>query len=127
MCSGNTDHSSRSTPSTRCRVSTFRNRLILLLLVLSVPALSTLAKTSWFLPQTDTGHYLTVQVKMKAAQPPVLLDRAALENVALRVIAAVVTPEPEFKLAWRDGSDFFVPPIGLTVSLQHRSPPSFLS
>jgi hypothetical protein len=101
-----------------CR--SFVSRAALLLLLLAVPTLSTLAKNSWYLPQTDTGHYLTGAVKMKASCSPVVIDREPL-----RLIGRVIPPRPQFRMRREER---LVPPrtlISLTICLQHRSPPSF--
>jgi hypothetical protein len=97
----------------------FINRAAVLLLLLAVPALSTVAKKSWYLPQADTGHYLTGAVKMRVAHPPTLLARRPL-----RLIAKVVSPRPQVRRHQEPELAPETPSISVTVSLQHRSPPA---
>ena len=93
--------------------------LTLLLLVLSVPFLTTLAKTHWYLPQSDPGHYLTIASKAKVAHPQIVFDRPLLDD-AIRLF------QPELqvqRVAWQD-LEPAIPPISLTFSPQFRSPPA---
>lgn len=95
------------------------NQTALLLLLLAVPALSTLAKTSWYLPQTDTGHRLTNAVKMEVAY-----SQFAFNSVLLQPIAKVAPPLPEARRTIRQAQpEPSVPSIALTVSPQRRPPP----
>lgn len=95
---------------------------LLLLLALAIPTLSTVAKNSWYLPQSDPGHYLTIASKMKVAGSPVMLHRDSLEP-----IARVIPPQPQRGRISRLESEPAVPWISLAVSLQQRSPPSSLA
>jgi hypothetical protein len=98
------------------------SQTLLLLLALAIPTLSTVAKNSWYLPQSDPGHYLTIASKMKVAGPPVMLHRGLLEP-----IARVVPSQPQRGRISRLESEPAVPWISLTVSLQQRSPPASLA
>ena len=98
-------------------------RAVILLLLLAIPTLSTLAKTRWYLPQADAGHYLTGAVKMKVAHSPIVFEGlppqtdvriAPPQQPAIRVTRPI-EPAPE------------IPSISVRVSLQHRSPPFFLN
>jgi hypothetical protein len=95
------------------------NRSAVLLLLLAVPALSTLAKNSWYLPQTDTGHYLTGAIKMKIVHSRLLAHRKPL----LPVTKVVPPPQPEWPEVRRAQPELSVQSIGITVSLRYRSPP----
>jgi hypothetical protein len=96
------------------------NQTALLLLLFAVPALSTLAKTSWYLPQTDTGHCLNNAIKMKVAYSQFVFD-----GVLLQPIAKVAPPLPEARRTSRQTQpEPPVPSISLTVSLQRRPPPA---
>jgi hypothetical protein len=90
------------------------------LLLVAVTGLSTLAKNSPYFPKSDPAHYVNISSKMKGAPPPV-----ALERVPLCVIAKVVPPQP--LLPRNQGVEEISlpsPSIGVTVSIQHRSPPA---
>jgi hypothetical protein len=90
------------------------------LLLFAVTALSTLAKNSQYCPNSSPAHYLNISNKMKGAPLPVLLERAPLYP-----IAKVVPPQP-CTPANRGIEEISLPSpsIGVTVSIQHRSPPS---
>jgi hypothetical protein len=93
-------------------------RILVLLLLLAVPALSTMAKTNWYLPQSNPGHYLTIASKMKVACSPIVFDRGPVARTPI-----IVPPQPlTQKTQWSESKPA-VPWISLTLSLQHRSPP----
>jgi hypothetical protein len=94
---------------------------LLALLLCAVPALATLAKNSWYLPQSNPGHYLNIASKMQVRHCPVLLEKTPLQATA-----KLPTPQPIAPSAREADSEPPKPSIGVTVSLQHRSPP-FLS
>ena len=100
----------------------FLRRVAVVLLLLTVPALSTLAKNSWYLPQADAGHYLTGAVKMRVAHSPELLD-----SRPLRLIANVISPQPQIRKPREPEFAPEIPSISVTVALQHRSPPTLLT
>jgi len=95
------------------------HRTIALLLLLAVPALATMAKTSWYLPQSNPGHYLTIASKMKVACSPVVFDRGPVARIPRVVPPQPLTPQTQWS-EWKPA----IPWISLTLSLQHRSPPS---
>jgi hypothetical protein len=91
---------------------------LLALLLFAVPTLATLAKNSWYLPQSNPGHYLNIASKMQVPHCLLILEKTPLRAIAKLVPAPeVIRGTPE-----RD-SEPPKPSIGLTVSLQHRSPP----
>jgi len=89
------------------------------LLLLAVPTLATLAKKSWYLPQSNPGHYLNIASKMQVRHCP-----SVLAKTPLQAIAKLGPPQPVSR-GIREAD--LEPPkssIGLTVSRQHRSPPT---
>lgn len=94
-------------------------RVAVLLLLLAVPALSTLAKDSWYLPQANTGHYLTGAIKMK-----VVHSRLLAGHRPLLPVAKAVPPLPEVPKVRPSEPELSVPSVAVTVSLRHRSPPA---
>lgn len=86
-------------------------RIVVLLLLLAVPALATMAKTSWYLPQSNLGHYLTIASKMKVACSPVVFDRGPVAR-----IARVVPPQPLTQETQRSEWKPAIPWISLTLS-----------
>jgi hypothetical protein len=95
---------------------------LLALLLFAVPTLTTLAKTSWYLPRSNPVHYLNIASKMRVPQVAVVLNNAPLQPVAMLI------PEPQqvLRSTLEPDSEPPKPSIGVTVSLQHRSPPSAL-
>jgi hypothetical protein len=99
-------------------------RAAILLLLLAIPVLSTLAKQSWYLPQADTAHYLNGAIKMKVSHAP-LLEHWEPSMLAAKLVSLPAAPVQQ-ETIWRENPDVWVPDIGITLSLQHRSPPSLL-
>jgi hypothetical protein len=92
-------------------------------LLFAVAGLSTLAKNSQYFPKSNPTHYVNIANKMKAGSSPVLLERAPLHP-----IANAVTPQPRApKKHEFEKVSLPSPSIGVTVSIQHRSPPSLRS
>jgi hypothetical protein len=90
------------------------------LLILSVPVLSTLAKDSAYLPQSNHAHFINIAAKMKAVDAPVAVN----EPPAALPLVALVLPEPQVPTTRQDQLES--PPVlkvSLKVCLQHRSPP----
>jgi hypothetical protein len=92
---------------------------LLALLLFAVPTLATLAKNSWYLPQSNPGHYLNNASKMRVPHCPVTLEKAPLQPIAKLVPSQPVTQRSEER-----DSEPPKPSVNVTVSLQHRSPPS---
>jgi hypothetical protein len=92
---------------------------LLVLLLFAVPALATLAKQSWYLPQSNPGHYLNIASKMQVPYCPMILEKTPLQ-----AIAKLERPQPLARSAWETDAEPPKPSISVTVSQQHRSPPS---
>jgi hypothetical protein len=93
------------------------------LLLFLVAGLATLAKNVQYLPKANSAHYLNCATKMKASQAACEANRKPLHPVA-RVIPAPPLYRPPRQVEPE------IPPIqliGLTVSVQHRSPPPLVS
>jgi hypothetical protein len=89
-------------------------------LLFAVAVLSTLAKNSPYFPKSNPAHYVNIASKMKASPSPVVLEREPLCP-----IAKVVPPQPpEPRNHGVEEISLPSPSIGVTVSIQHRSPPS---
>jgi hypothetical protein len=98
----------------------FLAKAAILLLLIAVAGLSTLAKHSQYLPKSNPTHFFSNAAKMNVTHLSVLFLPAP--------ICPVVKITPDEK-AFRVLQQIFpekieLPQIGLTVSLQHRSPPS---
>lgn len=94
----------------------------IILLVIAVAGLSTLAKHSRLHPESKSIHYLAQSAKMNvtdvaAFAPPVpVYTVERLTPLGLQPDGRLLVTSDELPL----------PQIGLTISLQHRSPPSLL-
>jgi hypothetical protein len=114
--------SRRSTnPSSLSRGSRFAStRIVVLLLILAVPVLSTLAKDSAYLPQSNTAHFINIAAKMKVADAPLPVTKPQVAEP----LVALVPLEPEVATTRQDELELPpVPKVSLKVCLQHRSPP----
>jgi hypothetical protein len=116
-----TDPIDRVTIRSTGRFRGWRERIVLLLLVFAVPTLAVLAKTSWYLPHSDTGHYLTGAIKMKTAHSPAVLGAGELPlHPTLQA-----PPQPVIRISRRPSKPEPAPPFtDLTVSIHRRPPPS---
>jgi hypothetical protein len=93
---------------------------LLALLLFAVPTLSTLAKESWYLPQSNPGHYLNIASKMQVRHCSIILEKTPLEPTA-----KLAPPQPTTPSIREADAEPPKPALGVTVSLQHRSPPFF--
>jgi hypothetical protein len=94
-----------------------------IVLLFAVAILSTLAKNSQYFPKSNPTYYVNIASKMKAAAPPVLLERAPHYP-----ITKIVPPQPRAAKKRENEEIPVLPPsIAVTVSIQHRSPPCSLS
>ena len=95
------------------------NRVLVLLLLLTVPGLATLAKVSWYLPQSDQGHYLSPATKMN------VVNGHAACNIESPQPARelVVSPRPAIAIFLDEQQENSIPRMLLRAILRH-SPPS---
>jgi hypothetical protein len=94
-------------------------RTTLLLLVFAVAGLSTLAKYSQHVPNSNPIHFFSKTTKMNVTHLPVVF--VAVPNAP---VVKVVLHRPAFRMLrpiFCEKIDLLQ--IGLTISLQHRSPP----
>jgi hypothetical protein len=96
-------------------------RVAILALLFAVAGFATAAKKSWYSPRSNPAHYLSISSKVKVSVAQVdLADTQFRVPVARVVVTQLIrrTNHPPIENAPP------VPQIGVTVSLQHRSPPS---
>jgi hypothetical protein len=123
VCLASVEATSEGQVLERKKPSPIWPRVAVLFLLVALTGLSTFAKYTPYLPRTNPSHFVNHATKMKVAQSPVVLDR-----VPLYPVATVIPPRPAYRPRCTDRP--VAPPIqliGLTVSLQHRSPPSSLA
>jgi hypothetical protein len=89
-------------------------------LLFAVAIFTTLAKNSQYFPKSNPTHFINIASKMKVSPSPAVLEREPLYP-----IAKVVPPQPpEARNHGVEEISLPSPSIGVTVSIQHRSPPS---
>jgi hypothetical protein len=99
-------------------------RVLVVLLLCAVPALSTIAKDNIYLPQSNTAHFINIAAKMKVADLPVIISQPQLAEP----LAALEVPELKIQTTRQDQLEVPpVPKVSLRVCLQHRSPPLVLA
>ena len=93
----------------------------IVLMLFAVAGLSTLAKNSQYFPKSNPTHYVNIAAKMKPAPSRVVVQRERLSPVA-----KVLPPKSEVlnRYAAKEEANLPLPSVGVTVSVQHRSPPS---
>jgi hypothetical protein len=93
------------------------------LLLCAVPVLSTLAKDSIYLPQSNTAHFINIAAKMKVADVVTVTSQPQIAEP----LAVHRLPEPAVQITRQDELEVpAVPRVSLTVCMQHRSPPLVL-
>jgi len=96
---------------------------LLALLLFAVPALATSAKDSWYLPQSNPGHYLNIASKMQMPHCPLVLEKAPLQAIAILPPAQPVTRSTQ-----EPDSEPPKPSIGvIAVSYTHLTLPTICS
>lgn len=99
-----------------------RTALVLLLLI-AVVGLYTLAKNGQYFPKTNPVRYVSLSIKMNVAHAPVVIA-----GDKLQLIARVAPPRLVLRVSRLEQFEATpVQRIGVTVSMQHRSPPSPLA
>lgn len=98
-------------------------RVTIVVLLVAVAGLSTLAKNIQYFPKTNPAHYVTSSTKMKVVHAPVVLESD--RQLPARRIQA---PSPAVWPVCKDRLESpLIPAVGVTISMQHRSPPAFIS
>ena len=93
------------------------------MLLLAIAGFSTLAKNSQYYSSSNPAHFINISSKMTVSHLPVAIDRTPL-----RPVARFIPPDPEMRIHKVVEEEIpALPSIGVTVSLQHRSPPLVLS
>jgi hypothetical protein len=95
----------------------------IVLLLIAVAGLSVAARYSPYVHKSSLLRFCASVTRVEADHLPVLLIPARVP-----LTTTIVTPEPEFRCSLLSTyRKIDLPQIGLTLSLQHRSPPSFLA
>jgi len=99
------------------------NKLAVFVLLLGLANLATMAKNGQYYPTANPARQVSLSTKMNDTHAPVAPVRAPLEKVARTVPAK---PCPTIRRQTQP-KPLPVQAIGITVTLQHRSPPAFLA
>jgi len=95
-------------------------RAAILTLLFALAGLSILAKQGQYYPRTNPVRHISTSTKMNVPQTAAVFAREPL-----RPVAKVIPPQPQDRAATVDAPELTCAPwIHLTLSLQHRSPPS---
>lgn len=126
---------SQSTSSRECEVSSGGGRVpakcwvlifhkfAIILLLLGLAGLATLAKDGQYYPTTNPVRHVSLSTKMNVTHASLVFDREPLED-----LARLLTPKPRPAVGRRiEPKPLPIKSVGITVSLQHRSPPAVLS
>lgn len=94
----------------------------IMLLIMAVAALSVVATHDRYLPESDPAHFLPTATKMNVAPPVVFAPPPVY-------VFTKVTPDQSglWTSPFQESAPLDLRQIGLTVSLQHRSPPSLVA
>ena len=98
-------------------------KVAVVILLVAIAGFSTLAKNTQYYSGSNPAHYINISSKMKVSHLPVVIDRTSLHP-----IVRFVPPQPEMRASRIVEEEIpALPSIGVSVSLQHRSPPLVLS
>ena len=96
-------------------------RLATVVLLLVVAGFTTHAKTCWYYSPSNPVHYISMASKAKVAHAPADLDQQRALEPVIRFV-----PIPPANDSHRENENEIlpIPRISVTISLQHRSPPT---
>ncbi|HTS10907.1 MAG TPA: hypothetical protein VMH00_02200 [Candidatus Limnocylindrales bacterium] len=98
-------------------------KLAILLLLVSLAGLATLAKDGQYYPKTNPARYVSMSTKMNVGQPTAVAHPGPLQRTA-RIVAAHSRPAARRTI---EPQPLPTDSVGVTVSLQHRSPPTAIA
>jgi len=108
--------------STRARGPVICNRLAVLLLLVGLAALAAIAKDGQYHRASNIEHQSALSTKMNVPPARAIVGSAELQKVA-RLIAS--KPRPTFRARFKP-EPLPTESVGVTVAMQHRSPPASL-
>jgi len=110
-------------PTETVRSSRLSARVLIFFLLFTVAGLATMAKNGQYFPRTNPARHASLSTKMNVTHAPVISDGhqwTAVERISL--------PQPPLgSVRVEEAPGPSVSPIGVTVSMQLRSPPAPLS
>ncbi|MGA9885284.1 MAG: hypothetical protein WBQ34_16335 [Candidatus Acidiferrales bacterium] len=100
----------------------FCDKIVIVLLLVGLAGLAATAKDGQYHRASNLEHQSSLATKMNMPQAPVILGSAELQKVA-RLIAS--RPRPTFRARFKPEPSP-TESVGVTVAMQHRSPPNSL-
>jgi hypothetical protein len=129
MCRNQQDQQSECDSSQACAprgyAPSFRllNKIAVLLLLFGIAGLATLAKDGQYYPTANPARQVSLSTKMNDSHVPVAVNRVPSDTVA-----RMTPPKPRPVIRTRrEPEPLPVQSVGITVTLQHRSPPAVLA
>lgn len=108
--------------SDQCKSKTWAvaaSKATILLLLFTVAGLATFAKNGQYYPDSNPAQHVSISIKMNVTHSPL---QAAEEP--LQPVSRLLSPQPPLQsLQVQVEETSPTPPIGITISRQHRSPP----
>lgn len=99
--------------------ATFARKAVVLLLLFTVAGLATFAKNGQYYPKSNPAQHISVSIKLNVAHSP-----AHAAEKPLQPVARFLIPQPPLHPPRMQVEEIPTAlPIGVTVSMQHRSPP----
>ena len=109
--------------STARFLTVLATKTAIVVLLFTVAGLATLAKNGQYYPQSNPARNVSISTKMNVAHAPVQLDVEPS-----RPTARLAPPQPPLRAPQASYAEVApTPPIGVRVSMQHRSPPRRVS
>lgn len=115
------EHSTASQPTARLRTA-FCTRATIVILLFTVAGLATLAKNGQYYPKSNPAQHVSIAIKMNVVHSSMHLAEEPLQPVA-----RFSPPQPVRAARVRFEEPPAVAPVGVVVSMQHRSPPLTLA
>jgi hypothetical protein len=98
-------------------------RAVVVILLFTVAGLATLAKNGQYYPKSNPARNVSISTKMNVTHGPVQVAAEPSQH-----FARFYLPQPPLRvIRARDEQVLQKPPVGVMVSMQHRSPPVVLS
>lgn len=98
------------------------SRATIILLLFTVAGLATFAKNGQYYPESNPAQHVSVSIKMNVTHSLVQATEEPLQPVSRFLPPQPSVPSPQVRAEATSPS----PPVGITVSMQHRSPPPAL-
>ena len=111
------------TETAHCPWSALCGRAVIVMLLFTVAGLATFAKNGQYYPKSNPAQHVSISIKMN-----VVHSSAQVAEEPLQPVARLFLPQPPIRIyRVRVEEPPLALPIGVVVSMQFRSPPSYLA